>query len=269
MPQHPKLQTYTAMAAQHTAAITGSYETWTAFLRTASRLHKYSFLEQLMIHVQRPDAMACAGYDLWRDKMHRHVRYRAKGIAIISQVNGIPALRYVFDISDTLPDADARIPYIWQYREEHQATLSDAISDCFRIPADKGVSFQLASMAAQFAGQYWEMYREQVLQAVKNTLLQKYGEVDAGMAFQDAIAASVSFAALSRCGLSPEQVFDAEDFTHVYECNDYESVMALGTAVSMLNDTLLRFVGGTIRQYEREKRAGQRQELGTAKPHLL
>ena len=260
MPQHPKLQTYTAMAAQHTAAITGSYDTWTAFLRTASRLHKYSFLEQLMIHVQRPDATACAGYDLWRDKMHRHVRYRAKGIAIISQVNDVPTLRYVFDISDTLPDTDARIPYIWQYREEHQAVLSKAIEDCFYIPADQGVSFQLASMAAQFAGQYWEMYREQVLQAVKNTLLQKYGEADASMAFQDATAASVSFAALSRCNLSPEDIFDPEDFTHVYECNDYESVMALGIAVSMLNDTLLRFVGGTIRQYECEKRAGQQQE---------
>ena len=75
MPEHPKLQTYQSMAAQQTTAITGSFDTWTAFLRTASRLHKYSFLEQLMIHVQRPDATACAGYDLWRDKMHRHVRY--------------------------------------------------------------------------------------------------------------------------------------------------------------------------------------------------
>ena len=268
MPQHPKLQTYTAMAAQHTAAITGSFDTWTAFLRTASRLHKYSFLEQLMIHVQRPDATACAGYDLWRDKMHRHVRYRAKGIAIISQVNGVPTLRYVFDISDTQPDANARIPYIWQYREEHQAVLSKTMEDCFSIPAYKGVPLQLATVAARFAGQYWEVYREKILQAVQNTLLQTYSEDDAGMAFQDAAAASVSYAVLSRCGLSPEQIFDTEDFTHVYECNDYESVMALGTAVSQLNDTLLRFVGGTIRQYEREKRAGQQQKQAVTEAQL-
>ena len=267
MAEHPKLQTYTAMAAQQTAAITSSFDTWAAFLRTASRLYKYSFIEQLMIHVQRPDATACAEYRLWSEKMRRHVRYGAKGIAIISQVNGAPALRYVFDISDTRPKANARVPYLWQYREEHQAIVSNTIAECFSIPADKGVSFQLATIAAKFAGMYWETSREKILQAVKNTLLQRYSEADAGMAFQDAVAASVSYAVLSRCGLSPEQIFDAEDFTHVYEFSDYESVMALGTAVSQLNDTLLRFLEGNIKKYEREKQALQRQkQINTDSP---
>ena len=212
MAEYPKLQAYKTMAVQHTAAITGSFDTWTAFLRTAARIYKYSFLEQLMIHVQRPDATACAEYRLWSEKMNRHVRYGAKGIAIISEVDGVPALRYVFDISDTRPRANARTPWLWQYREEHQDTVAKMLEDCFQVPTDKGVSFQLAAVAAQFAQKYWETYREKILRAVKDTLLQKYDEADAGMAFQDAVAASVSYVLLCRCGLSPEQFFDAGTF---------------------------------------------------------
>ena len=260
MAEHPKLRTYTTMAVQGTAAITSSFDAWAAFLRTAGRLYKYSFLEQLMIHVQRPDATACAEYRLWSEKMNRHVRYGAKSIAIISQVNGVPTLRYVFDVSDTRPRANARTPYLWQYREEHQAAVSKALAESFSVPADKGVSLQLATVAAQFTGKYWELYRKKILQAVKDTLLQKYGEADAGMAFQDATAASVSYALLYRCGLSPEQFFDAEDFSRVYEFSDYESVMALGAAVNELGAMLLRVLEYTIKQYERQKRARQGQE---------
>ena len=266
MAEHPKLQTYETMAVRSTATVTGSFDTWTAFLRTASRLYKYSFWEQLLIHVQRPDATACAGYRLWSEKMNRHVRYGAKGIAIISQVNGSPALRYVFDVSDTRPRANARTPWLWQYREEHRATVSRLLTECFSVPADKGVSFQLAAAAAQFARKYWETCREKVLGAVRDTLLQKYGEADAGMAFQDAVAASVSYVLLCRCGLSPEQLFDAGDFSHVYECRDYESVLALGTAVSEVSATLLLILEQTIKQYERDKRANKPVPPSTALP---
>ena len=210
-----------------------------------------------MIHVQRPDATACAEYRLWSEKMNRHVRYGVKGIAIISEVDGVPALRYVFDISDTRPRANARTPWLWQYREEHQDMVAKMLEECFQVPADKGVSFQLAAVAAQFAQKYWETYREKILRAVKDTLLQKYDEADAGMAFQDAVAASVSYALLCRCGLSPEQFFDADDFSHVYEFSGYDSVLALGAAVSELSTMLLRVLEHTIKRYERGKRAGQ------------
>lgn len=217
-------------------------------------------MEQLLIHVQRPDATACAEYAVWTRRMGRYVRRGAKGIAIISQVNGAPALRYVFDVSDTRPRANARAPWLWQYREEHQATVTKMLEECFQVPLDKGVSFQLAAVAAQFAQKYWETYREKILGAVQNTLLQKYGGADAGMAFQDAVAASVSYALLYRCGLSPEQFFDDGDFSHVYECRDHESVLALGTAVSEIGAMLLRVLEHTIKQYERGKRAKQQQE---------
>ena len=267
MAEHPKLQTYRTMAVQGTAAITGSFDTWAAFLRTVSRLYKYSFWEQLLIHVQRPDATACAEYAVWTKRMGRYVRRGAKGIAIISQVDGAPALRYVFDIADTGLKQDARTPWLWQYREEHQATVSKMLEECFSVPADKGVPFQLAAVAAQFAQKYWETYREKILGAVRNTLLQKYGGADAGMAFQDAVAASVSYTLLYRCGLAPEQFFDAGDFFHVYECRDHESVLALGTAVSEIGAMLLRVLEHTIKRYEREKRAKQQQErIGAESP---
>lgn len=115
-----KLQSYTQMAESVASGLTGSYQRWTAFLTTAARLYKYPFPEQMMIFAQRPDATACAEYDLWNNTMRRYVRRGSKGIALIDDSGDVPRLRYVFDVSDTGGRENARQLYLWQYRPEHE-----------------------------------------------------------------------------------------------------------------------------------------------------
>ena len=247
--QRTKLQTYTQMAADNSAVVTSSFETWTQFLATASRLYKYTFLEQLMIHIQRPQATACAEYDLWRDTMHRYVRRNAKGIAIISFVNGQPTLRYVFDVADTGPKEGALYPFLWEVRDKHLPSITTALEGQFQVPCDdRGLPIQLASIAARLAENFWNNGQGQIIGQVGEQLADNLAET-----FQDAATASVTYSLLSRCGLHPEQFFDAEDFANVYKFNTFRPLVALGTAVSKCNEAVLRCVEAAIKRYERER----------------
>ena len=247
--QRTKLQTYTRLAADNSAVITGSFEAWTQFLSTASRLYKYSFLEQLMIHIQRPQATACAEYNIWSDTMRRYVRRNAKGIAVIRFVNGQPTLRYVFDVADTGPKKGALYPFLWQVRDEHLPSVTAALESQFHVPCDhRGLPIQLAAIAAQLAEKFWNNGQEQIISQVGDQLTDNLPNV-----FQDAAAASVTYALLSRCGLHPEQFFDAEDFTNVYKFSSFRPVLALGTAVSKCSEAVLRSIETTVKQYERDK----------------
>ena len=251
--QPTKLQTYAQIAADNSAVVTSSFQNWTAFLTTASKMYKYTFLEQLMIHIQRPQATACAEYDLWTDEMNRYVRRYAKGIAVISFVDGQPTLRYVFDVADTGPRQNALYPFLWQNKDEYQAIIPAALEARFNVPLDnRGLPIQLATIAAQLAGKYWANGQEQIIANIADRLPGDPAEV-----FKDAAAASVTYALLSRCGLHPEQFFDANDFTSVYKFNTFHPVLALGTAVSKCNEVVLRCIEAAIKQYERDKRSGK------------
>ena len=129
-----KLQTYAQLAADNSAVITSSFENWTQFLATASRFYKYAFLEQLMIHLQRPQATACAEYNVWRDTMRRYVRRNARGIAVIRFIDNKPALRYVFDVADTAPKENALSPFLWENRDEYRAVIPAALESRFQVP---------------------------------------------------------------------------------------------------------------------------------------
>ena len=105
---------YMQMAQEAAAQITGSKEQWTAFLTTSARLYKYPFAEQLMIYKQRPEATACAEYDLWNDRMNRYVKRGSKGIALLDMRGEQPKLRYVFDVADTGERKNSRPVQLWK-----------------------------------------------------------------------------------------------------------------------------------------------------------
>ena len=111
--------------------ITGSYQQWTAFLTTAARLYKYPYREQLMIFAQRPEATACAEYDLWNRTMRRYVRRGSKGIALVDTSREVPRIRYVFDVADTGARHDSRSPFLWQLEEQHMNAVHDALEQRF------------------------------------------------------------------------------------------------------------------------------------------
>ena len=247
------LEFYSAMASYTATHLTDSWQRWTAFFTTASRLYKYPFHEQLMIFAQRPDATACAEYDLWNDTMRRYVRRGSKGIALVDNSREKPRLRYVFDISDTGLRKNSRHPFLWELRPEHEAAVAQALAERFGAPPENNLAEQLESIAAQLVSEYWVEHKRDILDIVDGSFLEGYDEFNIGVQFRNAATVSITYSLLSRCGLEPEGYFDHEDFLSIFDFNTPEAVAALGTAVSQSNQQVLRQIGITIQNYERAK----------------
>ncbi len=248
-----KLQFYSQMADHTAGQITGSYQKWTAFLTTAARLYKYPYNEQLMIFAQRPEATACAEYDLWNNQMRRYVRRGSKGIALIDTTGDNPRLRYVFDVSDTGGGENSRRPYFWEYRQEHQDTVTAALERRFDVSGENGLADQLERVAAQLVDEYWNNHGRDILGIVDDSFLEEYDDFNIGVAFRNAAVVSTTYALLSRCGMEPGDYFEHEDFLNVFDFNTPQTVAALGTAISQSSEQVLRQIEVAIKNYEREK----------------
>ena len=250
-----KVQLYAQMADRTAEQITGSYQKWTAFLTTAARLYKYPYNEQLMIFAQRPEATACAGYDLWNKQMRRYVRRGSKGIALVDTSSDQPKLRYVFDVSDTSGGENSRRPYLWEYRQEHREVVSAALEQRFVVSGENGLADQMERVAAQLVDEYWHDNRRDIVGIVDGSFLEDYDEFNIGAAFRNAAVVSTTYALLSRCGMQPGDYFEHEDFLNVFDFNTPQTVAALGTAISQSSELVLRQIEITIKNYEREKLA--------------
>ena len=247
-----KLQEYRRMSEKAQRQLTGSLERWQSFLATASRLYKYPYHEQVMIHAQRPDATACAEFDVWNNTMRRNVRRGSKGIALIDTSGDRERLRYVFDVSDTGTRPNSRSLNLWELREEHIPAVSSMLEKNYGIPAGESFAVQLEAVGSQLAREYWEDNRRDILGILEDSFLEEYDEFNVGVAFRNAAEVSISYSLMLRCGLEPENYFEHEDFMGVFDFNTPETAGALGTVVSGINQQVLREIGATIRNYERE-----------------
>ena len=250
-----KVQLYAQMADRTAEQITGSYQKWTAFLTTAARLYKYPYNEQLMIFAQRPEATACAEYDLWNKQMRRYVRRGSKGIALVDTSSDQPKLRYVFDVSDTSGGENSRRPYLWEYRQEHREVVSAALEQRFDVSGENGLADQMERVAAQLVDEYWHDNWRDIVGIVDGSFLEGYDDFNIGAAFRNAAVVSTTYALLSRCGMQPGDYFEHEDFLNVFDFNTPQTVDALGTAISQSSELVLRQIEITIKNYEREKLA--------------
>ena len=249
-----KAEMYAQMAEKVAVQLTGSWQEWAGFLTTAARLYKYPYYEQLMIYAQRPDATACAEYDLWNDRMGRYVRRGSKGIALVDDSGDRPRLRYVFDISDTGTREHSRTPWLWQLEERHIGPLSAMLERNYDVGSND-LAQQLADVAAKLAEEYWDEHRQDILYIVDGSFLEEYDEYNIEVQFKSAATVSITYALMSRCGLEPEQYFGHEDFMPIFDFNTPAAIGALGTAVSQVNQQVLRQIGVTIQNYEREQLA--------------
>ena len=249
-----KAEQYAQMADQVARQLTGSWQEWAGFLTTAVRLYKYPFHEQMMIYAQRPDATACAEYDLWNNRMGRYIRRGSKGIALVDDSGDRPRLRYVFDISDTGTREHSRTPWLWTLNEEHTAPVMAMLERNYDVSGGD-LAQQLADVAAKLAEEYWADHRRDILPIVDGSFLEEYDEYNIEVQFKSAATVSITYALMSRCGLEPEQYFSHEDFMPIFDFNTPAVIGALGTAVSQANQQVLRQIGVTIQNYERAKSA--------------
>ena len=249
-----KAEFYRQMAEQVSTRLVGSWKEWTAFLTTAARLYKYPFHEQMMIYAQRPDATACAEYDLWNEKMGRYVRRGSKGIALVDDSGDRPRLRYVFDISDTGTREHSRIPWLWQLEEQYIGPVSAMLERNYGVVGDD-LAQQLTDVAGKLASEYWDEHQQDFRYIVDGSFLEEYDELNIEVQFKSAATVSIAYALMSRCGLDTEQYFQHEDFMPIFDFNTPATVGALGAAVSQINQQVLRQIGVTIQNYEREQLA--------------
>ena len=246
-----KAEMYAQMADKVATQLVGSWQEWTAFLTTAARLYKYPFHEQLMIYAQRPDATACAEYDLWNNRMGRYVRRGSKGIALVDDSGDRPRLRYVFDISDTGTRPNSRTPWLWQLEEQHIGPVSAMLERNYGIAGDD-LAQQLTDVAGKLASEYWDEHQQDFRYIVDGSFLEEYDDLNVAVQFKSAATVSIAYALMSRCGLEPERYFQHEDFMSIFDFNTPATVGALGAAVSQINQQVLRQIGVTIQNYERE-----------------
>ena len=248
-----KYQEYRQMADTAERQLTSSYKSWTQFLRTAARLYKYPYNEQVMIHAQRPDATACAEYDFWNKKMGRFVRRGSTGIALIDTSGQKPQLRYVFDVADTGEREHSRPVHLWQFRAEHEDAIAATLERSYDVSGSNGIVEQMESAAAQLVKEYWVDNKRDILYNIDDSYLDGYDEFNTEVQFRNAAKASITYMLMSRCGLEPEAYMEPEDFMPVFDFNTPAAVAALGTAVSEISQQVLRQIEVAIRNYERER----------------
>ena len=253
-----KTEEYLALAQRTANGLTRYWESWTDYLTTASRLYKYPFADQLMIYAQRPDATACADFDIWNSRMNRYVRRGAKGIALLDESSGFPRLHYVFDVSDTGVRRNSRDPEVWQLGPDLVQPVSEMLSKTYGISGER-VSQQLADVAGKLVADYWDNNGGDIRAIVDGSLLMDYDEAGVEMQFKSAAAISVTYTLLERCGFEPAGWFDKDDFRAIHDFSTPDSVYALGAAVSDMSREVLRNIERTVKTTIRRRNAERSQ----------
>ena len=241
-----KTEEYLALAQRTANGLTRYWESWTDYLTTASRLYKYSFPDQLMIYAQRPDATACADYDIWNNRMNRYVRRGSKGIALLDQSSSVPRLHYVFDVSDTGVRRNSRDPEVWQLNDDLFQPVSEMLAQEYGIHHER-LSQQIADIAGKLAESYWDNNSTDILAIVDGSFLMDYDDAGQELQFKSAAAISIMYTILERCGFEPEGYFDRDDFQAIYDFSTPDAVYALGTAVSDCSRDVLRNIERTVK----------------------
>ena len=253
-----KTEEYLVLAQRTANGLTRYWESWTDYLTTASRLYKYPFADQLMIYAQRPDATACADFDIWNNRMNRYVRRGAKGIALLDESSGFPRLHYVFDVSDTGVRRNSRDPEVWQLGPDLVQPVSEMLAATYGISGER-VSQQLADVAGKLVADYWDNNGGDIRAIVDGSLLMDYDEAGVEMQFKSAAAISVTYTLLERCGIEPAGWFDKDDFQAIYNFSTPDSVYALGAAVSDMSREVLRNIERTVKTTIRRRNAERSQ----------
>ena len=241
-----KTEEYLALAQRTANGLTRYWESWTDYLTTASRLYKYPFADQLMIYAQRPDATACAEFDIWRNRMNRYVRRGAKGIALLDESSGFPRLHYVFDVSDTGVRRNSRDPEVWQLGPDLIHPVSEMLAREYGVQHER-FSQQISDLTGKLVDSYWDNNSGDILAIVDGSLLMDYDEAGQEFQFKSAAAISVLYTILERCGFEPAGWFDRDDFRAIHEFSTPDSVYALGSAVSDMSREVLRNIERTVK----------------------
>jgi len=252
-----KLKYFSTLTDQTAADVSANRGSWTGFLGTAAKLYKYTFPEQLLIHAQRQDAIACAPLEMWNEKFNRWVSRGSKGIGLIDETGSYAKVRYVFDVADTVTSSyyPSRPVYLWEMRQEHKTPVLDALAKIYEDVDEDSLMDSFRSIAKQMAQEYYSDNAREIRFNAENSFLEEFDELNLSAAFEEALSTSIAYTIAARCGLDPSDYFEDDDFNFIHQFNTQDMVFALGTASSELSQQVLRDVEIAVNKYERQKAA--------------
>ena len=250
-----KLQDIRDLAQEHAVSVSGSPRDWMDYMDTASRLYRYSFSDQLLIHAQHPEATACASLELWNEKMFRWVNRGARGIALLDETGQHTRLRYVFDISDTHMVAGGRSPYLWQMQEHQREEILTHLAEVYALEEKDTATLQdaLMAVAREMVSDNLEEYLDGLEYAVEGTYLEDLDEVTIRSDFRQLATDSVYYLLSRRCGLDPMELLEEEDFMHITDYNRLSVLTFLGNMASQLSESILIDIGKTVHKISLEE----------------
>ena len=250
-----KLQDIRDLAQEHAVSVSGSPRDWMDYMDTASRLYRYSFSDQLLIHAQHPEATACASLELWNEKMFRWVNRGARGIALLDETGQHTRLRYVFDISDTHMVAGGRSPYLWQMQEHQREEILTHLAEVYALEEKDTATLQdaLMAVAREMVSDNLEEYLDGLEYAAEGTYLEDLDEVTIRSDFRQLATDSVYYMLSRRCGLEPMELLEEEDFMHITDYNRLSVLTFLGNAASQISESVLIDIGRTVHKISLEE----------------
>ena len=243
------------LAEYHATRISSSPRDWMNYLDTAARLYRYPFMDQLLIHAQRPKATACASLELWNEKMLRWVNRGAKGIALLDETMQKTRLRYVFDIQDTHKVKGGRTPYLWQLQEKQQDALLNHLEEVYGLEAkDAGnLSDALMATAKYMVEENLDEYLDGLTYVTEGTYLEELEEDTIRSEFRSLLTDSIYYTLASRCGLDPLERQEEMDFVHITDYNSLSVLTFIGNATSMASESVLVDIGRFVHRISLEE----------------
>ena len=250
-----RLEDIRGLAEAHASSISSSPRDWMNYLDTAARLYRYPFMDQLLIHAQRPQATACASLELWNEKMLRWVNRGAKGIALLDETMQKTRLRYVFDIQDTHKVKGGRTPYLWRLQEKQQEELLNHLEEVYGLEViDTGsLSDALMATAKYMVEENLDEYLDGLTYVMEGTYLEELEEDTIRSEFRSLLTDSIYYTLASRCGLDPLERQEEMDFVHITDYNSLSVLTFIGNATSMASESVLVDIGRFVHRISLEE----------------
>ena len=257
-----KFQLITELYDQTVQSVTGSYQSWTGFLRAACYNYKCPFDDQILIYAQRPDATAVLEMERWNRQFGRWVNRGAKSIAVFGD-DGQNCLKLYFDVSDTHASRFARPLPIWTMHPAFEPEVIETLEATFGNLAEKeNLADAVRSACHNAVADNFTDYLQDLRECREDSLLEELDDLNLEAFYRDALEVSVAYMLMTRLGLRADDYFTADEFAHVYEFNTPPTINALGIATSDIAEMGLREISRTVMQAQRDQFFANRARIG-------
>ena len=242
-----RIRDITALYGETLQDLTKNPEEWVSFMECAAMNYKYSFSDQALIYSQKPETIACAEIETWNKAFKRWVNKGATGIALLTEINGYPYMRYVFDVSDTNSRLGKNF-LLWTVTKAYEEYVIEALENRYGELEDKSsLANAIISSAYNMVEDNLPDYLEDLKQFSNNSILGSQDDTHIKATYQSLLSNSVAFMMMKRCGIDPNEYFKADDFKDIKEFNTYDTITRLGIATSDISEMGLREIYSTIK----------------------